>query len=78
MEKIYRVLQFRQEKLIAPYVQWNTELQKKVTTKLEQDFSKQVINNAFGKLYKSKTKWPIVDTARNPEELQNLTTNKMI
>ena len=38
IEKITRVLQFRQEKFIAPYGQLNTELRKKSTTKSDNDF----------------------------------------
>ena len=76
IEKINRVLQFRQEKFIAPYVQLNTELRKKATTKFEQDFFKQIKNSAFGKFCESKRNRLIVDIVRNAEELQNLSRKK--
>ena len=76
IEKVNRVLQFRQEKFIAPYVQLNTELRKKATTKFEQDFFKQIINSAFGKFCESKRNRLIVDIVRNAEELQNLSRKK--
>ena len=76
IKKINRVLQFRQEKFIAPYVQLNTELRKKATTKFEQDFFKQIINSAFGKFCKSKRNRHNVDINRNTEELQNLSMKK--
>ena len=76
IEKINRVLQFRQEKFIAPYVQLNTELRKKATTMFEQNFFKQIINNAFGKFCESKRNRLIVDIVRNADELQNLSRKK--
>ena len=76
IEKVNRVLQFRQEKFIAPYVQLNTELRKKATTKFEQDFFKQIIISAFGKFCESKRNRLIVDIVRNAEELQNLSRKK--
>ena len=76
IEKVNRVLQLRQEKFIAPYVQLNTELRKKATTKFEQVFFKQIINSAFGKFCESKRNRLIVDNVRNAEELQNLSRKK--
>ena len=76
IEKVNRVLQFRREKSIAPYVQLNTELRKKATAKFEQDFFKQIISSKFGKFWESKRNRLFVDIVRNAEELQNLSRKK--
>ena len=76
--KVNRILQFRQENIIATYVQLNTELQKKPTTKFDQNFFKQIINSAFGKFCESKRNQLIVDLVRNAKEPQNLSRKKKL
>jgi hypothetical protein len=47
--KIHRVLSFKQEAWVKKYVDFNTQMRAKATTKFEQEFHKLVVNSFFGK-----------------------------
>ena len=51
VKQIHRVLQFKQAKWLATFVQLNTELRRNAVNKLQQDFHKNQVNSAFGKLW---------------------------
>ena len=47
--KLHRVLSFKQEKWLAPYVKLNTEKRKQAKNKFEEDFYKLRVNSSFRK-----------------------------
>ena len=50
LSKIHRVLTFKQEPWMAPFIEFNTDQRKQATTTFEQDFWKLLFNSAYGKL----------------------------
>ena len=50
---VHQVIEFDQEAWLKEYVNFNTELRKKVTNDLEKDFFKLMNNAVFGKLWKT-------------------------
>ena len=47
--KIHRVLEFRQEKWLAPYIEQNTKMRQKATSDFEKGFFKLMNNSFYGK-----------------------------
>jgi len=47
--RIHKILWFRQERVLAPYIQYNTERRKAAKTALEKDMLKLMNNAVFGK-----------------------------
>ena len=66
---LHRVLQFRQCKWMAPFVQMNTELRKKARNFFEENFYKLIINSSFGKTMESKRNRTKMSIVRNETEL---------
>ena len=66
--KRHRVLSFRQEKWLAPYVKLNTEKRKQAKNKFEEDFFKLMVNSLFGKTSEGKRNRFKVKLARTEEE----------
>ena len=65
----HRVLQFRQRKWMAPFVQMNSELRKKAGNIFEDNFHKLIINPSFGKTMESKRNRTKMSIVRNETEL---------
>ena len=49
LQKVHRVISFRQEVWLKPYIDNNTELRKCAKSDFEKDFFKYMNNGAFGK-----------------------------
>ena len=52
--KVHRVLQFKQEKLLEPYISLNTRMRSQSKKKFEESFYKLMNNSCYGKTLKSK------------------------
>ena len=66
--KLHRVLSFKQEKWLAPYVKLNTEKRKQAKNKFEEDFYKLMVNSSFGKTCEGKRNRMKVKLTRTEEE----------
>ena len=66
--KLHRVLSFKQQKWLAPYVQLNTEKRKQAKNKFEEDFFKLMVNSSFGKTCEGKRNRTKVRITRTEEE----------
>ena len=68
LTKLHRVLSFKQQKWLAPYVQLNTEKRKQAKNKFEEDFFKLMVNSSFGKTCEGKQNRMKVRITRTEEE----------
>ena len=66
---LHRVLQFRQCKWTAPFVQMNTELRKKARNIFEENVYKLINNSSFGKTMESKRNRTKTSIVHNETEL---------
>ena len=66
--RLHRVLSFRQDKWLAPYVKLNTEKRKQAQNKFEEDFFKLMVNSSFGKTCQGKRSRMKVKLTRTEEE----------
>jgi len=64
---IHRVVKFRQEAWMAPYIQLNTESRAKAESDFEKDFFKLMNNSVFGKTTENLRKRIRVDLVRASE-----------
>ena len=65
--KLHRVLSFRQDNWLAPYVKLNTE-KKQAQNEFEEDFFKMMVNSSFGKTCEGKRSRMKVKFTRTEEE----------
>ena len=74
VKQIHRVLQFKQAKWLAPFVQLNTELRRNALNKFQQDFHKNQVNSAFGKTMESMLNRKKVEMVTTEMELLEKTS----
>ena len=71
--KLYRIVKFKQELWLEPYITLNTSKRKAAKNKFEEELYKLLINSTYGKMCGSKRKRMKIKILRDAEEtMQNI------
>ena len=72
-----KVFQFHQSHWMAPFVDLNTRLRKAAVNKIQENFSKLIVNSAFDKTMESKLERKKLEIVRKGELLQKTALSTM-
>ncbi|XP_060881904.1 uncharacterized protein LOC132953535 [Metopolophium dirhodum] len=72
VKKVHRVLQFKQSKWLAKYINLNSGMRKKAMNQFEIDFYKLMNNSVFGKMMESMRLRITMELVSNEQRLQKL------
>ena len=67
LQRIHHVIKFDQSTLLAPYIEFNIQLQARAKKDLEKDFFKLKNNSVFGKMIENTRKHRDINLVMNEE-----------
>ncbi|XP_063537662.1 uncharacterized protein LOC134747016 isoform X1 [Cydia strobilella] len=76
IKKVHRVITFMQDSYLQQYIDLNTKLRQKASSKFEQDLFKVMINSLFGKTLENNYKKVNVQLVNQWNDITNLTKKK--